>query len=603
VIDVASNLLGPLVVPECRRSVARGWLILVRTIVAVLLLLVLIGFWFWWDLSVQGDPGYQPPTLLRVGMLILDGMMLTTALVMAPAVMAGSLAGEKERGALGLLLTTRVNAFEIVLGRCSGKLSQLAMMLLACVPALALLSASLGFHLSSLLALVGTPLVVAFGGVGIAAAASSVSKRGRDALIAVYLFLVLALVGPALVPAGAVRDFVAPLSPYSSVAPLAWYDSSLESLRVSSVWFAMGCAGIAISAWRLRPSCLWHYSGESRSRIRRLAIPHVGDRPMLWKELFIDRVGSVGRVGRLIGLLLVLILVAAGLATAVLFMLGASPDRDPGISGWLGWLSGAIKGTGFVLACIIQCAIGLRAAVTISSERERGTWDGLLTSPLEGGEIVWGKLWGSLFALRWLFMATIWLWAVAWFCSVIAWNDVVVWTAHALIVGAFMAAIGVRSSLASATATRSMSVTIGTWLASYALASIVAVVAAALISVFILLFGLIAQQLGLLSPRSRAVGWLGFVFTISYQLSILGLFLGATSLIVSEARLRFDRVAGRMSGGEVEVALDQFLHAQPMAPVSEADLFNRPSQYAKPRAENGDDVSERAHEPAGPVVS
>ena len=33
---------------------------------------------------------------------------------------------------------------------------------------------------------------------------------------------------------------------------------------------------------------------------------------------------------------------------------------------------------------LIQWAIGLRAAVAISSERERGTWDALLTSPLEG---------------------------------------------------------------------------------------------------------------------------------------------------------------------------------------------------------------------------
>ena len=63
--------------------------------------------------------------------------------------------------------------------------------------------------------------------------------------------------------------------------------------------------------------------------------------------------------------------------------------------------------------CLIQWAVGLRAAVSISSERERGTWDALLTSPLDGREIVRGKLWGSLYALRGLILAAFLAWALA----------------------------------------------------------------------------------------------------------------------------------------------------------------------------------------------
>ena len=36
---------------------------------------------------------------------------------------------------------------------------------------------------------------------------------------------------------------------------------------------------------------------------------------------------------------------------------------------------------------LIQWAVGLRAAVSISSERERGTWDALMTSPLDARAI------------------------------------------------------------------------------------------------------------------------------------------------------------------------------------------------------------------------
>jgi hypothetical protein len=40
-----------------------------------------------------------------------------------------------------------------------------------------------------------------------------------------------------------------------------------------------------------------------------------------------------------------------------------------------------------------------------------------------------------------------------------------------------------------------------------------------------------------------------------------------TVLVIIESRYRFDRIAGRMTGGDVEVAVDQFLHGTPMEPV------------------------------------
>jgi ABC-type transport system involved in multi-copper enzyme maturation permease subunit len=598
---IALALFGPLVGPECRRAVARGWLVLVRTIAAVLLALVLLGFWFWWSLSLENDPTYQPPVLLRFGIVVLEIMSLIIAVVMAPAVMAGSLAGEKERGALGLLLTTRVNAFEIVLGRTFGKLSQLAMMVLAPAPLIALLAATARFPLSAQLMLVTLPLVIAFGGLGISAAASSVSKRGRDALIAVYLALVVVLFGPRLLPV-TVAQFLAPLNPFAGAWPLADRESSYPALAVSAVWFTLGWIGIGIAAWRLRPTCLAQAGGEARGkRVRRIAIPPIGDRPMMWKELFIDRVGTIGRVGRWLGLLISLTLVGAGFAVLILTALGADTSRDPGLSGWLGWLGGAISTTGIPLVCLLQWAVGLRAAVTIASERERGTWDGLLTSPLEGGEIVRGKLWGSLFALRWLFLATVWVWFIGLICGVLRWHEVVVWISHVLIVGAFMAAVGVRSSLASATATRSMSVTIGAWLAVYALASVVSVVVAAVLAILGLLLGLLAQQLGFVFGRAPAIGWFFLMFQLGYQLSLLGIFLGITLSVVSEARLRFDRVAGRMAGGEVEVAVDQLLYSKSLEPVSEAELFKWSTGRDAPiSAPSGDDEPEGVA--AGPAV-
>jgi ABC-type transport system involved in multi-copper enzyme maturation permease subunit len=583
VIDAISTVMGPLVFLECRRSVARGWLILVRTLVAFLLLIVLVGILGWCDLSRETNPNFQPAGTLRVAIATLDIMLLITALVMAPALMAGSLAGEKERGSLGLLLTTRVNAFEIVLGRLSGKLSQVLMMVLAAVPALVLLTALCAYPLMSAVMLLALPLAVAFGAAGISAAASSTSRRGRDALILVYLLLVVITVLPALVPVGTMLTLVSPLNPFSAIVPLASDNDPRQASISVVVWLVFGVIGITIASWRLRPACLQQVAGETRrgrKGKRRLVVPPVGDRPMLWKELFIDRVGSLGRVGRWIGLLIVLLLIGAGCTMAVLFVMGADFWVDKGMSGWLGRLGAIIIRTQIPLLCLIQWAVGLRAAVTISSERERGSWDGLLTSPLEGGEIVWGKLWGSLFALRWLFLATLWAWSITWICGMTRWNDLLTLLAHCLVVGAFMAAIGVRSSLSSATATRSMTVTIGTWLAAYAAAALAALVAAALVFVFGILLWLLAMSLQLI-PQSRVPAFLPIIFPIAFQVVLLGIFLIATLMIVSETRLRFDRIAGRMSGGEVEVQLDRLLHGVPMAPVLMGATNVRPDDFTE----------------------
>ncbi|MEJ7639818.1 MAG: hypothetical protein WKF75_18065 [Singulisphaera sp.] len=127
---------------------------------------------------------------------------------------------------------------------------------------------------------------------------------------------------------------------------------------------------------------------------------------MLWTELFIERVGSIGRVGRWIGLLIVVTLLLVGAAQAgfIGYYSWVRPDSAEA-GAWTVAMGLWIGETGWWVSALIQLGIGLRAAVAISSERERGTWDALLTSPLEGREIVVGKVWGSLHSLRWLFGA------------------------------------------------------------------------------------------------------------------------------------------------------------------------------------------------------
>ena len=74
-----------------------------------------------------------------------------------------------------------------------------------------------------------------------------------------------------------------------------------------------------------------------------------------------------------------------------------------------------------------------------------------------------------------------------------------------------------------------------------------------------------AIQLGFVSLNSRP--WFPMSFRLGTDIMLYGQITLWTIAIVAETRLRFDRVAGRMTGGERALAIDRFIHGKPMAPV------------------------------------
>ncbi|MDR3635262.1 MAG: ABC transporter permease subunit [Isosphaeraceae bacterium] len=570
--ELTTLLLGPLVGPECRRAVARGWLIVLRALAAsVLMGVVLIAVWWWWLNVTYVDDTYQPLWALRTAIGIAEGMVVTVALVMGPALLAGSLAGERERGALGLLLTTRVTSREIVLGRLIGKLTQVGMILLACLPALLFLGMLAGFRLDTQAVLALLPLAVAFGGSGLAVGASIYSRRGRDALLAVYVGEVLFLLSPLTSLTGLpteLSEWVGALNPYLCFGELVWGGDPHQALVSCGLWLALGMLGAVLAAWRLRPSCLALGAGEKPRRVRRRGwVPVMDERPMLWKELYIERAGALGRIGRwltllFVGLVVVPSVVFAGVYAWALFVRPSSSEVTWAIFSMKMWVANPAMFVGW----LIEWAVGLRAAVVIASERERGTWDALLTSPLDGREIVRGKLYGSLYALRLLLGAAIVAWTLAFVCEAMTTYEFITQVVGTAIVAAFMAAVGVRASLAVSTATRAMSWTIGVWLGARVAISIVAGLILAVIAVVIYTTWMALMQFGAgTGPMAPPIpGWLT---RIAWPLTTNTLYVLSAALIVSDTRLRFDRIAGRMTEGRMSVVLDRMIYGEPIAPV------------------------------------
>lgn len=565
--DALTLLFGPLAAPECSRASRRSWVIWVRMIPAFAAGAVsFFVLWFWW-INQQLDAFHQPREELRTALTIIEGMIMAFAMIMSPAVLAGSLAGDKERGSIGLLLTTRVNAFEIVLGRLSGRLSQVAMIELAAVPALLMMASMAGFGLSHTLTLLILPVCLALGGAGMALAASAMSRRGRDALLLVYLLQILIYLSPLVSTISS--PWIGALSPWQTLTSLTWDDEIAPTLVTAGAWAILGIAGIALASWRLRPSCLAETDGASarRKARRRVWVPPVDEvRPMLWKELHIEKVGTLGRAGRWIGGLLVLWLALGSIGLAICAGWGYF---HPAYSSWVDWAisqSSLWYGNSAVfIGCLIQWAIGLRAAVTISSERERGTWDALLTSPLEGTEIVRGKLWGSLWALKWLIVTALLAWTITFAIGGMFWPEYVEQIIGMAVIGTFMSAIGVRTSLRSATATKAMGVTVGIWFGAWILAYAIAAIVCTIVVMACVIGWLFAVQAGLVVLNGRP--WFPMSFRLGMDLVFYAQFILGVFLVVAETRLRFDRVAGRMTGGKAAVAIDRLIHGVPMAPV------------------------------------
>jgi hypothetical protein len=287
---------------------------------------------------------------------------------------------------------------------------------------------------------------------------------------------------------------------------------------------------------------------------------------MLWKELYIERVGTLGKAGRWIGGLLVL---AMGLGSLSLLGYAAWAHFVSHDAYALDWVviqaSVWIGNSAVPIGLLIVSAVGLRAAVTISSERERGTWDALLTSPLEGGEILRGKLWGSLFALKWLIGSALLAWTIAVSLGGMFWREYLEDLIGLALLAPFLAAIGVRTSLQSPTATKSMGLTMGLGLAGFLGALFVAWAICTVVFLVVVLVWLAQIYFGLATfnvpPRFPMSFRLGTEIVLSSELIV------ATILLISETRVRFDRVAGRMTGGKTALAIDEILHGRPMAPV------------------------------------
>lgn len=204
---------------------------------------------------------------------------------------------------------------------------------------------------------------------------------------------------------------------------------------------------------RLRTIALSEKEGGGRKVgvFRAAARPPVGTFPMIWKEVFAEPGLKLNWMGRIV---IVVIFLASFLPA--FFILEYFFDRQPAhlwgevplrlVGNWLeneshvlDWfLTGRHSGNwgnrwqdpywmlaqgmnvwariiGSAVACLLLLAVAVRAAGSVSGEREKQTLDELLTTPLTAHSIVYAKWLGAILSVRWgmLWLLCVWLVTVA----------------------------------------------------------------------------------------------------------------------------------------------------------------------------------------------
>jgi ABC-type transport system involved in multi-copper enzyme maturation permease subunit len=410
-------MLGPVFNAEMLRATRRGRAQTLRWVYAGWLCLQLV---YVYDLThtalTYGLPPQAPASLSKAASnfgqqyrdLVLS-QQFTLIVLVTPAFVAGAITDEKTRGTLQGLLTAYVTPADIVLGKLAARITQVGILALTPLPLLALVGQFAGVTPEFLFALLAVTAVLLIGLGGLSMLASVWFRQTRWAVLATYAVLfagyLLTKYGFPISYGGFPDSWTDYFGLIRVLDPLVDRDDPAEAVRrfgqAAVAWGGLGVATTTLAVWRLRPAYLRQLEARprrslfTRSTSRSLPARDV----MAWKE---------SQVGRRVPLWLGVLLtgaVAGGVTAYVIYGSGTRfPWRDA-----VAYLLYQVGIYSFVLATLM---VGVRCSGSITGERERSTWDGLMTSPLTVRELVRGKHRGAMRA-TWPYLLAAWFGATA----------------------------------------------------------------------------------------------------------------------------------------------------------------------------------------------
>jgi ABC-type transport system involved in multi-copper enzyme maturation permease subunit len=347
---------------------------------------------------IPGALAARPPSALAHEIFVfLAGVQYVLPLLVLGVFAAGSLLEEKNRGTLAELLTTELSAADIVGGKLLAQVARVADLMLLGWPLLVLIAVlggndpatALLFGLGSLAPL---PALAAAGMLaGVWCRRQSTAGPAAILIVAVQ-FVLLWQVGervPGLGPLHLLEllsDHAGPAALLGGVlgAWLAWTAAALP------------CVGLAV--WALRPAQARQLAAGPgpRQSFWKEHRPAVSERPLRWKERYCE-----GRFD-----LPVLRWLPRSALCAAVACLTAATSTSIVTSGKHGFPDPEMPAAflfsvqSIIAALLVGLIVAVRSAASISGERERHTWDSLLTTALTPEEMVRDKFAGIVQAGR-----------------------------------------------------------------------------------------------------------------------------------------------------------------------------------------------------------
>jgi ABC-type transport system involved in multi-copper enzyme maturation permease subunit len=452
------KLFGPVLFYDMIRTARRTRYIILRCLYAGFLMIVL--FWVYanwvgphanglWDFLVGGSiPSKQMVNFAESFFYTFMVIQFVTIALLTPAYTAGAIAEEKDRKTLEFLLATDLRNREIVLSKLASRLINLTFIVLTGLPVLSLMQFLGGVDPDLLLACFAAMGVTVVSLAGFSILCSVMFKKPLHAIVFTYLgaFAYLAVSGlgnlvafaPALARLPTNRWW---LNPPVTVQDLVdWANSGNIFTVVIKLLFNLGMGGriddslpgvvrdyalfhglvavicITWAVLRLRQAALKQSYGQTQKVTWSLQVtrkPRLGHFPMLWKEIFAEP--GLGR-SWLVRVIVLLLVVASfvPLAAIIAWVLDAMLSGQGGF--WQGerlseFINAVhVRFVGTMVGCLLLLAVGVRAAGSMSGERDRQTLDSLLTSPLSSDSILFAKWIGSILSVRWgwLWLSAIW---------------------------------------------------------------------------------------------------------------------------------------------------------------------------------------------------
>ena len=481
---------GPLFRREYQAATRRRLTFVFRTVFAVVLAIVavLIGL----IISTANSGDSTPERLIYLGRSLFIATIsieLQFLLALVPAYVGGAIAEEREKDTLPSLLLTRLTPIEIVLTKTVARWWPTISPILIGLPALVMSAWLAGLEAEMVLALLVLLSSSAFM-ASLAILASAQREQAGTARAQAMAWIFGWLLGPPILTIMPIRTIsplgnlvadlkalcalVAPSSPISLVTNPVWYFqprvSSLEQrvalmigLQVLFGLLALGFAASRLKARETNPNWLDPTRGYR---------PPCGDDPIYWREyelpmrrgggsLFVLRLRYVSILVRallmnLLALVMTLLALAVpiGLVVTTMYYGYAAFEElwqyGYGLNGPFNhrsdfnWLVRAATGLLGLLPAMSETSL---VSTRIISERNRKTWDILLTTPLSGREILWSK---SRVAIQGLWQTTrplIVIWILALACGVVVPLGVVLAAVDLLLVAWVFLALGLHWSI------------------------------------------------------------------------------------------------------------------------------------------------------------